>query len=166
MFNKKFFKTIGIILGLMLIAIQFFKPEQNVSGNATQSIATAYPVPERVKVILDNACMDCHSNTTKYPWYSNVQPVAWWLADHVKDGKKHLNFDEFMSYRPYRQYHKLEEIDEVIQEGEMPMTSYTLAHSEAKLDANQKEILINWSKALRDSMSLHYPKDSLEKPKK
>jgi len=46
------------------------------------------------------------------------------------------------------------------------MTSYTLAHSEAKLSADQKEILINWSKALRDSMSLHYPQDSLEKPKK
>ncbi len=157
-----------ILLGLivLLVIIQFIRPAKNNSNVQTNHIANKYMMPKEVKEIFAKACDDCHSNNTRYPWYANIQPVAWWLADHVKDGKKHLNFDEFMSYRPYRQYHKLEEIDEVIQEGEMPMTSYTLAHSEAKLDANQKEILINWSKALRDSMSLHYPKDSLEKPKK
>ena len=166
MFNKKFFRYLAIVLIAALVIIQFFKPERNLSGDKSQSIATAYPMPDRVGEILNNACMDCHSNTTKYPWYASVQPLAWWLADHVEDGKKHLNFDAFMSYRPYKQFHKLEEIDEVIQEGEMPMTSYTLVHKEAKLSADQKEILINWSKALRDSMSLHYPQDSLEKPKK
>ncbi len=161
---KKLIKSLAIALGLVLIAIQFIKPERNMGGDTSKSIATAYPMSDAVKTVLNNACMDCHSNTTKYPWYANIQPVAWWLADHVEDGKKHLNFDNFMSYRLYRQFHKLEEIDEVIQEGEMPMTSYTLAHSEAKLSAEQKDLLIGWSKALRDSMSARYPQDSLKKP--
>lgn len=164
MITKKLLKKIGIALLLVLLAIQFIKPERNLGGDSSKFIGIAYPMSYEVKTVLNNACMDCHSNTTKYPWYANIQPVAWWLADHVNDGKKHLNFDNFMGYRLYKQYHKLEEIDEVIQEGEMPMTSYTLAHSEAKLSAGQKDLLISWSKALRDSMSARYPQDSLEKP--
>lgn len=164
MITKKLLKIIALSLLLALIVMQFFKPERNLSADTSKSIATAYPMPENVKTVLKNACLDCHSNSTQYPWYASIQPIAWWLADHVKDGKRHLNFDNFMTYRVYRQYHKLEEIDEVIQEGEMPMTSYTLAHREAKLSADQKDLLISWSKALRDSMSARYPQDSLEKP--
>lgn len=163
MAKYKVFKKIIYVLLVVLVIIQFIRPEKNVSGLSDNDISKAYPVPSNVKTILNEACMDCHSNTTAYPWYSNIQPVAWWLKNHVDEGKGHLNFNEFTKYRLYRQYHKLEEIDEVITSGEMPMNSYTWMHPKAKLDESQKDILISWSKALRDSMEARYPADSLKK---
>ena len=163
---KSFIKNSLLVLALVLLAIQFIHPEKNTSGINAQSIEKKFPVNAEISAVLKTACNDCHSNTTVYPWYSKIQPVAWYLSDHVNDGKKHLNFDEFLSYPLYRQYHKLEEIDEMIVEDEMPMTSYTLIHRNAKLTEDQKQMLIQWSKNLRDSMEQWYPADSLISPKK
>lgn len=151
--KKKIIRTGLYVLLAALVIIQFFKPERNLSGIADNDISKAYPVPEKVKVILETACYDCHSNKTVYPWYANLQPVAWWLNDHVEDGKKHLNFNEFLTYNAKRQSKKLEEIDETVTEGEMPLSSYTIIHRNARLDESQKEILIKWTKDLRDSIS-------------
>lgn len=137
---------------IAFVVIQFFKPEQNLGGDEKNGIVSGYQVPEKVNRILETACNDCHSNKTVYPWYSNIQPFAWMLSSHVKDGKKHLNFSEFMTYKPSKQHHKLEEIDEMIREEEMPLASYTLMHKEAKLSSEQKEILLRWSMDLRDSI--------------
>lgn len=159
-------KKVSLALLAILVIIQFIHPAKNDSGENTNALSKAYPVPEKVAEILKNACNDCHSNTTTYPWYSKIQPVDWWMTHHVNDGRKHLNFDEFLSYRPARQFHKLEEIDEVVEEGEMPMASYTWMHPKAKLSDQEKEILVSWSKELRDSMSARYPADSLKMPPK
>lgn len=155
-----------MILLSVLVVIQFIRPEKNQSGIKTNSIYSKYQTDRNVIDVLNKACMDCHSNYTVYPWYANIQPVAWWMKHHVDEGKEHLNFDEFLSYKLYRQYHKIEEVDEVIQEGEMPMSSYTLMHTNAKLTDSEKELLINWSKSIRAQMEAEYPKDSLERPKK
>ncbi|TLP82850.1 heme-binding domain-containing protein [Maribacter sp. ACAM166] len=106
-------------LALILIVIQFIRPEKNTSGNDTFAIQTNYTIPNDVENILQVSCYDCHSNTTEYPWYSNVQPVAWFLADHVKDGKKHLNFSEFTKSSLFVQYHKLEKTKEMVEEKEI-----------------------------------------------
>ena len=163
---KNFIKNALIVLVLVLIAIQFIRPEKNTSGINAQAIEKKFSVNSEISAVLKTACNDCHSNNTVYPWYSKIQPVAWYLSNHVTDGKKHLNFDAFLSYPLYRQYHKLEEIDEVIVEDEMPMTSYTLIHRNAKLTEDQKQMLIQWSKNMRDSMEQWYPADSLISPKK
>lgn len=164
--SKKIFKKIGMIILIVFILIQFIHPAKNLSAEKSKSISVKYSVPENVSQILDAACNDCHSNKTVYPWYTNIQPVDWFMAKHVNDGKRHLNFDEFLSYRPYKQNHKLEEIDEVLAEGEMPLNSYTWMHPKAKLKPEEKEILIKWSKDLRDSMANEYPADSLVMPKR
>jgi len=89
-------KVIGWVALGTLVVIQFIKPAPNQSaGPQVNYIGNKHEVPANVKTILDKACMDCHSNNTRYPWYASIQPLAWWLADHVKDGKKHLNFDEY-----------------------------------------------------------------------
>lgn len=164
---KALIKKIGIALLIIIAAIQFIRPEKNISAQPSeQHISKAQPVPADVEAILKKACYDCHSNNTVYPWYNNIQPVAWWLNDHVQDGKKHLNFDAYTSYNLRRQFHKMEEVEEQVKEGEMPMTSYTLIHSDAKLTEAEKNTLINWSIAFRDSMKAQYPIDSLIKPKK
>jgi hypothetical protein len=159
---KKIF--LGVVV--VLIAIQFFHPEKNLSnGVEANSIAAAYTTPEEVKTILKTSCNDCHSNNTIYPWYNNIQPVAWWLNHHIDEAKHDLNFDEFASYSPRRQYNKLKETEELIDEGEMPLGSYTLIHRDAVLSAQQKETIINWTKNIRKQMEVTYPMDSLLRKK-
>ncbi len=161
---KQIAKKIGVVLVLALIVIQFFRPEKNITTQpATTHISKLYTVPADVEQILVNACYDCHSNNTVYPWYSNIQPVAWWLADHVEDGKKHLNFDTYTTYNLRRQYHKMEEVVEQVEANEMPMKSYKLAHSNARLTDAQKQLLINWANSVMNTMKAQYPIDSLVK---
>jgi hypothetical protein len=166
---KKIIKPIALVLLAALIIIQFFKPERNLSSSETiaaNDISKLYPVPQEVASILKTSCYDCHSNNTHYPWYSNFQPVAWWLADHVKEGKGELNFSEFASYRIGKQYRKLEKMNSEVKEGEMPLESYTFIHGDAKLNPAQKEKLMSWASEIRDSIKAHYPADSLQRPKR
>ena len=139
-----------IILGIavLLVVIQFFRPEKNSSSAPSEiNIAKKYNTSNEVKVILDKACNDCHSNNTKYPWYSNFQPVAWWLDHHVDEGKGEINFDEFLTYPPKKARHKMEEVNEMVKEGEMPLNSYTWVHKEAVLTQAEKLILAEWAVA-------------------
>lgn len=160
------FKKLLLALLVVFLVLQAFRPEKNISGNKENDISSLYPVPENVEQILVKACNDCHSNNTVYPWYAEVQPIAWWLDDHVKDGKKHLNFNEFASYRLAKQFHKLEEIFDEVKGGEMPLESYTVIHRDAKLTDEERNILMDWSVAVRDTMKARFPADSLIMKKK
>ncbi len=163
---KKTLKRIMLILLVAFIIIQFFKPAKNETTIASlNNITTKYNMPENVYSILKTSCYDCHSNNTKYPWYNNIQPVAWWLKNHIDEGKRKINFDEFASYNPRRQYKKFKEINTQIEGDEMPLTSYTLIHGNAKLSKEQKVIVYAWVNAMLDTMKLHYPIDSLERKK-
>lgn len=163
---KKIFKTLGYILLVVLIIIQFFRPTKNTAAvDANKQISAVMPVPQNVQTILAKACNDCHSNNTAYPWYSNFQPVAWWLNEHVVDGKKHLNFDEYATYRPRRQYHKMEEVIEMVKEGEMPLESYTIIHKNANLTQDEKVAITGWAQMVMDSLKRKFPIDSLVKKK-
>lgn len=163
---KQILKKIGIVLLIAFIIIQFFKPDRNINTTpdaVKNDISAVMHVPADVQLILQTSCYDCHSNNTKYPWYANVQPVAWWLNHHIEEGKHEINFNEFATYRIRRQYRKMQEIVEQVQEGEMPMSSYTLIHGDASLNETQKTSLVNWAKATIDSMKAKYPTDSLVK---
>lgn len=154
-----------IILGLVavLVIIQFIRPEKNLSDDRTYDVSTKYAVPDNVKTILDVACNDCHSNKTAYPWYSNIQPIAWFLDHHVTDGKRHLNFSTFTKRPVAVQNHKFEETIEMVKEGEMPLPSYTWLglHSGANLTDEQRQTLIKWAEVQMDTLKAQYPADSL-----
>lgn len=144
-----------ILIGLMvaLVIIQFIRPERNVaSAMSANDISTKYTVPDDVNKLLQKACNDCHSNNTVYPWYSNIQPVGWWLQNHVNEGKEELNFSEFATYKNKKAAHKLEEVVELVEEGEMPLESYTIVHKEAKLTNEEKATLVTWAKALHQQI--------------
>jgi hypothetical protein len=161
-------KKILLGLVLVLVVIQFFRPERNESNDQTYAIATKYAVPQEVDAILKVSCNDCHSNKTEYPWYANIQPVAWWLDEHVVDGKRHLNFSEFTNRPIAIQNHKLEEVIEMVEEKEMPMEEYTYLglHSEANLTDAQRQVLIDWAKSQMAYLKDNYPADSLVMPKR
>ncbi len=133
-------KFLYVVLAI-LILIQFIRPERNLGKAETEN--TIF-VNAEVGTILQTSCFDCHSNYTNYPWYTNIQPIGWWLNHHVDEGKEELNFSEFESYSLKRKLHKLEEIKEMVEEGEMPLSSYTLIHGDTKLSPEQKEILYTW----------------------
>lgn len=143
-------KKIGLGLLLVLVAIQFIRPTRNSSASESPNdFSKYYDVPAEVHVALQKSCYDCHSNNTVYPWYTNVQPVGWWLQNHVNEGKGELNFSEFGTYDQKKARHKFEEIEEVVREGEMPLSSYTLIHRDTKLTQQQSEAIANWAGALK-----------------
>lgn len=147
-------RKILLLAGVVLIAIQFFRPAKNQSeGIAATDISKAYTVPDEVQAIFKKACNDCHSNNTTYPWYHHVQPVAWWLQHHVNEGKQELNLSEFATYKPGKQHHKLEELVEQVKKGEMPLPSYTWVHREAILSQAEKETLAAWAEKLRQQIA-------------
>jgi hypothetical protein len=160
----RFLKRIFILLLIAFIVIQFFHPKKNISAAPpTNHISKKFPVPDDIAQILSNSCYDCHSNNTRYPWYFNIQPVAWWMADHVQEGKKHLNFDEYASYRLRRQYGKFDDTIDMIKDDEMPLPSYLWEHRDARLSPEQKEKLTAWCNISKNAMKAAYPIDSLVK---
>jgi Haem-binding domain len=164
---KKYLSPALKILAVLLVLAQFIRPTRNQGEALTDSdIRKMAPVPDNVMQILKTACYDCHSNHTDYPWYANVQPVTWWLQNHVNHGVGELNFSIFDTYKLRRQYHKLEEISEMVSEKNMPLASYTWIHRDAVLSDAQRNTLVTWADGLRDTMKSRYPIDSLVRPKK
>lgn len=144
-----------IILGLavILIGMQFFQPLRNQSDEVTAShIERVYAVPQNVKAILTQSCYDCHSNNTRYPWYSRIQPGAWYMARHIKKGKEELNFSTFGEYSARKQRNKFRAMAGQVKDGEMPLSSYTLIHRNAVLSQDDKQVLINWFGTMEDSI--------------
>ncbi|MBP8255914.1 MAG: heme-binding domain-containing protein, partial [Opitutaceae bacterium] len=94
---RRQFRRIIVILCLGILGIQFFRPTKNLSPEAMppDDLRALQPIPEAVRTRLENGCYDCHSNNTRYPWYAEIQPFAWWLDMHVRDGKRELNFSGF-----------------------------------------------------------------------
>ena len=140
--KKSILKKATIMVIVLLVAIQFFKTKENKSIQVSENAITQhYDVPENIQNILKTSCYDCHSNNTNYPWYNKIQPINWWLADHINEGKEELNFDEFNAYSTKKKLHKLDEVIETIKDNEMPLKSYTIIHSNAKLsDSDKQEI--------------------------
>jgi predicted HicB family RNase H-like nuclease len=142
----------GIIFG----GIQFFRPVKNQSTikDSQDDFSRVYATQSAVQTVLQAACYDCHSNHTHYPWYAEIQPAAWFLANHIKEGKEELNFNEYSTYSLKRQRNKLKRMKEQITAGKMPLRSYTLLHADARLTAVQQQLLTNWiDSTLRNNAS-------------
>lgn len=142
---RKTLKRLSIVVLVALAGIQFIPADVNKQEViATSDIRNVYDVPDNVINILENSCYDCHSNNTKYPWYSNVQPIRLLMDGHIREGKKELNFNEFGNYSQRKQKNKLYRISKQVKADEMPLPSYLLMHSNAKLSDDDKQKIINW----------------------
>ncbi len=154
-------KAIVIIFLIFFIGIQFFHPQKNsITKPSPNNISKLYQLPHDVDTLLRMACYDCHSDNTIYPWYNNFQPVAWWLNNHIEDGKRHLNFDAFTSYSIAKQYKKIGDIADEIRQGDMPLPSYTFEHKDARLTESEREKIYDWCDTVRKDIQLKYPADS------
>lgn len=149
----RLYKKIFLALVIVFIAIQFIQPPRNRNGQVLHAdITKTVNVPDNVLIIFQKACYDCHSDNTRYPWYMNLQPMGWVMAYHIKTGKGNLNFSEFGSYSKRKQANKLRAIGKSIQEGSMPISSYTSMHADAKLSEENKKMILSWITKTRDSL--------------
>lgn len=146
----KVVKKIALILLLVFIVMQFFRPENNRDKSEHLEVfLTETNPPQEVGMVLRQACYDCHSNNTVYPWYGNIAPVSYWMADHIDHGKGDLNFSDWANYSVRKKAHKLEEVVEVLENHEMPLKEYTWTHKEARLSQEERKAVIGWAERTR-----------------
>ncbi len=144
-------KKILILLFIVFIIIQFFRPEKNVSSETPVSdFLVVTKADNTIASIIKTSCYDCHSNNTSYPWYAEVAPLSWWIAEHIDHAKEELNFSEWGTFSEKRKSKKLKEMVEELEEREMPLKTYLPMHPEAKLSDEQIVLLTTWVKSLKE----------------
>jgi len=142
----RWFKRIGPGLIAVLVVLQFFRPEhKGALVDPDQDLLSTASPPDQVADLIRNACYDCHSNLTNYPWYSKVSPVSWYLHQHISKGREKVNFSEYGSLGKAEKIRILEEFYEVLEGRDMPLRSYTLIHREARLSTDEIDALCTWS---------------------
>jgi len=139
-------KKLIFFLVITFVAIQFYpRNNKNIAKNKSEyALSTSENTSDSVLQILKTSCYDCHSNNSIYPWYPNIRPFSWWINHHIYEGKESLNFDQWGTYTLKKKNHVLHEIEEQIEEGEMPLESYTWIHKNAVLTEQQKKLIYDW----------------------
>ncbi|SJN36655.1 hypothetical protein FM107_08975 [Sphingobacterium sp. JB170] len=141
-----------MVLLTVLLLIQLARPEKNTTATpAGKAFVDTFKVGEQVNAILAVSCYDCHSNNTNYPWYSEIQPMAWLMEKHILDGKEKLNFDDLPPYGSRRLNSKFTQITKQIEQDKMPLNSYLWLHEGARLRMEDKKLLIDYFNSLADN---------------
>lgn len=141
------------VLVLVLVGLQLVHTSHNESARTSpEDLFAKYPAPATVQNAIRESCYDCHSDNTRYWWYDNIQPVAWWVGRHISEGKDHLNFSEFGRYEPKQAARKLEQSYEEIDSSDMPLLSYRLIHPKSRLTADVKKQILVWLDATQDQI--------------
>ena len=142
----RWLKRIGLGLVVVLVVLQFFRPDRNGAPvDPQQDLLSVASPPDQVAGLIRNACYDCHSNQTHYPWYSSISPVSWYLHHHISEGKEEVNFSEYGALEKADKIRLLDEFYEVLEGGDMPLRSYTLIHRKARLSKEDTDALCSWS---------------------
>ncbi|MGI8838803.1 MAG: heme-binding domain-containing protein [Pyrinomonadaceae bacterium] len=143
-----------VLLAAVFVIIQFFRmPRTNPAIDPSQPIESHLQVSPQVAAILDRSCNDCHSNKTRWPWYTNVAPVSWFVIGHVNDARRDLNFSSWGSYDKDKQSRRLRDMCELVQDGVMPLSTYTPLHPGSELSAEDKKAFCEWANAERARIS-------------
>lgn len=155
--KKKVFRVLRwlVIAGVCaLIVAQFFGPaKSNPNSVSSQAIESKLQVTPPVAAIFDKSCTDCHSNKTRWPWYSSVAPVSWFVIGHVNEGRDNMNFSEWGRYSSSEVDGLLKKMCREVKSGGMPLSSYTPLHPGSKLSAEDVKTLCDWSESERARIS-------------
>jgi len=149
----KILKIIALVLLIAFVGIQFIPTNRNQSETVPRTdFMLVNNTPKNINKKLQVSCYDCHSNNTVYPWYNEIQPIAWFLENHIKESKQELNFSIWNNYSNRRKKSKLKSIISQIKDDKMPLSSYTIIHGNTKLSESEKELIVEWINTLRDSL--------------
>lgn len=144
---RKTLWRLALIIIALVILIQLYRPERYTTTEITSDeVTNVLNVPDNVQKILKRSCYDCHSNHTKWPWYSAVAPVSWFVISDVSRGHAKMNFSEWGKYSKTKQSIKLDNICDEISQGDMPLKEYLYLHKDAVLSKEEKDILCGWAK--------------------
>ena len=150
---RRLLKRLAIAAVAILALMQLYRPARtNPTVEAGSSIESRLRVNPEALSVLRQACFDCHSNETDWPWYSNVAPVSWFVIGHVDEARGHMNFSEWSRFDPRHAEHQLEEICEEVEEDRMPLPSYRLVHPEGRPTGGQVEALCRWTTEARKGL--------------
>lgn len=138
--KKIIFWIVVVFLGIQLIPVD----RENKAVNKKDNFVDIYKTPENIKIILRNACYDCHSNETEYPNYSYIAPISWTIKDHINQGREHLNFSEWGSYNNDLKQNAIEKTITTVRDLQMPLPSYIGYHPKANLTTKQRKTLENY----------------------
>lgn len=159
-------KRLLAVWAVIFAAIQFIGPVRtNPPVVESHTMRSQLNIAPPVADILSRACMDCHSHETRWPWYSHVAPVRWWLVDHVNTGRNTLNFSEWTQYRPTYAGATLGSMAEVVGRGLMPLASYKALHPQSRLSDEEAKQFSDWAQTeRRRAQRLLLDRANVEKP--
>ncbi|HEX9614274.1 MAG TPA: heme-binding domain-containing protein [Bacteroidota bacterium] len=150
---KKILQGSGIAIAVIFVGMQFFRSERtNPPVDPSKTLYAVVPVPEEVRTIFERSCFDCHSNETRWPWYSGIAPAMWLVAADVEEGREHLNLSEFADYKPLRAVAKLDMICEQLLNKNMPLPNYLTLHPGAAVSREEANLMCDWVESVRDSL--------------
>jgi len=135
-------------IGTAALAVLFLAIQLVPMDYTNPPVISALRAPAAVQDILVTSCYDCHSHETRWPWYSKVAPMSWWITSHVEAGREHLNFSEWPAFDFGSQEQIFLEIEKQLFKDEMPLKSYLRGHPESRLSAEQKKILLDWARGV------------------
>ena len=139
---RRMVRSSAAAVALIIVGIQFIRPARtNPVHDPAHGLSAVRPIPARVAEVFDRACRDCHSNDTRWPWYSHVAPVSWFVIDHVNHGRSHFNYSEWTRYTPDDAARLLKNACDLAREHSMPLASYTWMHRSARLTKGDVEAL-------------------------
>ena len=152
--RQRAIRTLGRWLGILLIAaaaaIQLVRPARtNPATDPARTLAANVAMPDDAASVLARACRDCHSNDTRWPWYSHVAPVSWFVIDHVNHGRRHFNYSDWTRYDADERERLLKNVCSLARKGEMPLASYRWMHYDARLSDEDVRALCEWAEAPR-----------------
>ena len=158
---KTTLKIIAVILILTFVGIQFIRPERsNPRTNSAEVLSASASVPDEISKIIERSCNDCHSNETRWPWYSQIAPFSWSVAEHVDHGREELNFSAWGTYSVSKKERKLEEICDEVEHGGMPHYQYLWIHSEAALTESQVASICDWTRSASSELEERVDRDT------
>jgi len=141
-------RNIFLVLLVVFVIMQFFRIDKNnPPTDVAQDFITLEKPPQAIATMVKNTCYDCHSNQTKYPWYTDIAPFSWWIKGHIDEGREHLNYSEWGTYKAKKKSHKFEEMAELVEGTEMPLITYVIMHSEAKMSDEERKAMVDWFKS-------------------
>lgn len=133
-------------LKILIAAVLLFGAAQLVPVHRTNPpVEVEVPASDEVRALLRRSCYDCHSNESRWPWYSYVAPVSWLVVHDVNHAREHMDLSTWNAYDAEKQRKKLEDAWEEVEDGEMPLWTYLLLHPDARLDQKDKQLLKAWA---------------------
>jgi len=141
-------RTSAIVVLAIGLGIQVIRPAMtNPPVDPIRTIAAHVPIPADVAATLDRSCGDCHSNRTRWPWYDRLAPASWLVTNHVNDGRRAFNLDDWNAHGRGRQTPPIDHVCRDVRNGDMPLWSYLLIHRGARLSDADTQAICAWADA-------------------